>query len=154
CLPRVSSHNGEQIKRLLDSGADGLIVPMVNTTEELERIIGWFKYPPEGRRSYGVSRAQGYGFDFDRYTASWNKRSSLIIQIESIQAVEAIDDLLKTPAVDAVMTGPYDMSGSLGIPGQLDHPRVTEACARVIESCRRLGKGCGTQLVDPTPQNI
>lgn len=154
CLPRVSSHNGEQIKRVLDSGADGIIVPMVETPEQVERLVQWSKYSPVGRRSFGVARAQGYGFDFDGYVKTWNRRSVLIIQIESIQGVEAIDELLGCPEVDGVMTGPYDMSGSLGIPGQLDHPRVTAACARVIEACRRHGKACGTQIVDPSPKNV
>ena len=65
CLPRIASHNMEMIKRLLDSGADGIIVPMVETPEDVQKIIKWSKYSPLGRRSFGISRAQGYGFDFD-----------------------------------------------------------------------------------------
>ena len=64
CLPRISSHNPEMARRLLDSGADGLIVPMVNTPQDVEDIINWSKYPPKGKRGFGVARAQGYGFDF------------------------------------------------------------------------------------------
>ena len=90
CFPRVASHNGEQIRRLLDSGADGIIVPMVSTTAQVQQIIDWCKYPPVGKRSYGVARAQGYGFDFDQYTKEWNGRSTIVIQIESVEAVEAI----------------------------------------------------------------
>ncbi len=149
CLPRVASHNGEQIKRLLDSGADGVIVPNVSTRAEVEQVVAWCKYPPLGARSYGVARAQGYGAAFEAYVASWNERSTIIIQIESVRAVEAIDELLGEEAVDGVMIGPYDISGSLGIPGQLGHPRVTEACARVIEACRRRRKACGTQVIEP-----
>ncbi len=154
CLPRVASHNGEQIKRLLDSGADGVIVPNVSTRAEVEQIIAWCKYPPVGRRSYGVARAQGYGADFTAYVERWNDRSSLIIQIESVAGVEAIDELLTYEAVDGVMIGPYDISGSMGIPGQLEHPRVAEACARVIEACRRHHKACGTQAIEPTEQAV
>jgi 2-dehydro-3-deoxyglucarate aldolase len=154
CLPRVSSHNGEQIKRLLDSGADGIIVPMVKTPAELKQIINWFKYSPLGQRSFGVGRGQGYGFDFKTYTSDWNKQSTLIIQIESIQAVEAIETLLASTEVDGVMTGPYDMSGSLGVPGQLNHPKVQAACKRVIEACRKFKVSCGTQLVEPNAQSI
>ena len=150
CLPRVASHNGEPIRRLLDSGADGVIVPNVSTPDEVERLIGWCKYPPVGRRSFGVARAQGYGKDFDAYVARWNERSTLILQIESAAGVEAIDELLSAEAVDGVMVGPYDLSGSMGIPGQLEHPRVAEACARVIEACRRRRKACGTQVIEPT----
>jgi 2-dehydro-3-deoxyglucarate aldolase len=154
CLPRVSSHNGEQIKRLLDSGADGVIVPMVSTLHEVERIVKWCKYPPLGKRSYGVARAQGYGFNFEEYTSTWNERSLIIIQIESKEGIEAADDLLSHNCIDGAMIGPYDLSGSLGIPGQLSDSRVTEACARVVEICRRRGKACGTQIIDPTEENV
>src|SRR3989338_9028317 len=127
CLPRLSSHNAEQARRLLDAGADGLIVPNVSRPEEVQRLIEWCKYPPVGKRGFGVARAQGYGMAFDEYVASWNARSTIIIQIESIQAVEAADTLLQSDAVDGVMVGPYDLSGSLGLPGQLSHPKVQEA---------------------------
>ncbi len=155
CLPRPSSPQAEsQMRRLLDSGADGVIVPDISTPAQVGKLIEWTKYPPLGKRSYGVSRAHGYGFDFDSYVSRWNKRSTLVIQIESISAVEAIDPLLSIPEVDGVMVGPYDLSGSLGIPGQLSHPRVLEACRQVIGACRRAQKGCGTQVVDPTPENV
>lgn len=151
CLPRVASHNREQIRRLLDSGADGVIVPDVRSRAEAERIVSWVKYPPEGERSYGVARAQGYGFDFSSYAAEWNRRSVVIVQIESVAGVEQAEEIVGHPGVDGAMVGPYDISGSLGIPGQLDHPRVQEACSKVVQACERLGKACGTQLVEPTP---
>lgn len=154
CLPRLASHNREQMARLLDSGADGVIVPNVTTPEEVERLISWCKYPPIGRRSYGVARAHDYGMGFGEYVATWNDWSTLIIQVESIEAVQAIDELLAPAAVDGVMIGPYDISGSLGLPGQLEHPRVVEACARVIEGARRHRKACGTQLIEPTQETV
>lgn len=149
CLPRIASHSMEAIKRLLDSGADGIIVPMVNTPEEVERLISWCKYPPLGKRSFGIARGQGYGFDFRDHTKGWNESSTLIIQIESIEGVENIDKLLSYPEVDGAMIGPYDLSGSLGIPGQLDHPLVAAAGKKVVDACARYGKACGTQLVEP-----
>lgn len=154
CLARVSSHNGEQIRRLLDSGADGVLVPNVSTGEEVEQIVEWVKYPPVGKRGFGVARAQGYGFGFNSYVSGWNRRSVLMIQIESIAGVEAAEELLSHPEVDGAMVGPYDISGSLGIPGKLAHPRVTKACSRVVEVCRKLGKACGTQVVDPDAQSV
>jgi len=154
CLPRIASHNMEMIKRLLDSGADGLIVPMVSTSEQVENLIRWSKYPPLGRRSFGVARAQGYGFDFDKYVQFWNKSSSLIIQIESQEGVENIDELLNFDDVDGVMIGPYDLSGSLNIPGQLDHPKVIEATDIVIAACNKNGKACGIHVVDPDRDNV
>jgi 2-dehydro-3-deoxyglucarate aldolase len=154
CLPRVASHNGEQVRRLLDSGADGVIVPQVASPTEVERIVEWCKYPPIGKRSYGVARAQGYGADFDRYVETWNERSTILIQIESIAGVEAVNELLAHEEVDGAMVGPYDLSGSLGIPGHLSDARVTEACVGVINACRRHRKACGTQLVEPTEQEV
>ena len=147
-LPRIASHNGEAIRRLCDSGADGLIVPMVNTPEEAAQIVNYCKYPPVGKRGFGIARAQGYGTLFNQYTSTWNEESSLIIQAESIQAVENIDKLLANEQVDGVMVGPYDISGSLGIPGNLSDPKVLKASERVIEACARHGKACGTQITE------
>lgn len=154
CIPRIASHNGEQIKRLLDSGADGIMVPNVSTLAEVNRIVEWCKYPPVGKRSYGVARAHTYGMQFDAYVAEWNERSVIIIQLESMEGVTAAEELLAHPRIDGAMIGPYDIAGSLGIPGQLNHPQVQEACARVIEACRRTGKACGTQLVDPSSDGV
>jgi len=154
CLPRPFSHSNDWFKPLLESGADGLLVQMVNTPEEVKAIIQDLKYPPEGNRSYGVNRAQTYGFDFDEYIESWNKTSSFIIQVESIQAVENIDKLLAFDEVDGVMIGPYDMSGSLGVPGQTSHPLVIEASLKVIEACKKYGKSCGTQVAEASPESV
>ena len=77
-----------------------------------------------------------------------------MIQVESIDAVNNIEQLLAFDEIDAVMVGPYDNSGSLGVPGQLDHPKVLEASKKVIEACEKYGKSCGTQLNDPNPENI
>lgn len=154
CLPRVASHNSEMIKRLLDSGADGIIVPMVSSAEEVEKLISWCKYPPTGKRSFGVSRGQGYGFDFDEYTSSWNESSTVVVQIESIQGVENIEMILASQEIDGVLVGPYDLSGSLGIPGQLDHPDVAQAVKKVIAACGRFGKACGTQVIEPDAKSL
>ncbi len=154
CLPRVASHNPEMIRRLLDSGADGVIVPNVATSEEVEAVIGWVKYPSRGRRGYGIARGQGYGFDFAEYTSTWNEVSTVIVQIESIQAVENIDKILSYDEIDAVMIGPYDISGSLGIPGQIEHKKVKDAAQRVIDACIRHSKSCGTQVTEPDLKNV
>jgi len=154
CLPRVATHNREAIKRLLDSGADGLIVPTVETVEQVEKLIEWVKYPPIGKRGYGIARAQGYGYDFEEYTKKWNDSSILIIQIESIPGVQNIEALIQFEEVDGVMLGPYDISGSLGIPGQIDHKEVMEAGQLVLNACEKYGKACGTQDIDPTSESL
>ena len=91
CFPRPVSHSNDWIKPLLESGADGIIIQMVNNPKDVEDLINDFKYPPIGKRSYGVNRAQNYGFDFEKYVDFWNKESIFIIQIESREGVENIN---------------------------------------------------------------
>ena len=154
CLPRPVSHSNDYIKPLLEAGADGLFIQMVNTKHEVENLISLFKFPPIGNRSYGVNRAHGYGIHFDNYINSWNENSILIIQVESITAVENIEDIINFDEIDGVMIGPYDISGSLGVPGQLNHPLVKEACLKVIKACEKKGVSCCTQISNVTEENI
>ena len=153
-FPRVASHNGEQIRRVLDAGADGVIVPQVHSRKDVDQIIQWMKYPPVGKRGFGVSRAQGYGGQFEKYIERWNNEAVFIPQIESIEGVENVDSILDSEHVDGVMIGPYDISGSLGVPGKLNDPKVLNACQRVVEACQRRKKSCGNQIVEPSPENL
>lgn len=154
CLPRPVSHSNDFIKPLLEFGADGMLIQMVNNSDDVKRLIEYIKYPPIGNRSYGVNRAQGYGFDFENYINNWNNRSIFMIQVESIEAVKNIESILQYDEIDGVMIGPYDISGSLGVPGQLNHPDVIAASKKVIKACIKFGKSCGTQLNDPNIKNI
>jgi 2-dehydro-3-deoxyglucarate aldolase len=154
CLPRPVSHSNDWIKPLLESGADGLLVQMVDTPGEIESLVGHLKYPPAGRRSFGVNRAQAYGFDFDDYVRHWNETSTFIIQVESIRAVENIERLLSFDEVDGVMGGPYDISGSLGVPGQTSHPLVLDDSRTVIAAGARLGISGGTQVADASTESV
>tara|TARA_Y100000590_G_scaffold294959_1_gene332438 strand:+ start:3957 stop:4739 length:783 start_codon:yes stop_codon:yes gene_type:complete len=154
CLPRIATLNKESIKRLLDLGADGLIVPNVETKSEVDQIIEWMKYPPLGKRGYGISQAQGYGFDFNTYSGDWNKKSTLIIQIESITAVENLESLIVNDEIDAVMIGPYDISGSLGVPGEIYNNEVKKACKKVLDICKKFNKSCGIQDIEPNEKSI
>ena len=154
CVPRIATHNMEMVKHLLDSGADGIMAPLVSSKEEAEQIVSWCQYPSAGQRSFGVARAQGYGLDYDEYTREWNDSFSLIVQIESKQGVENIEEILSVKAIDGVMIGPYDISGSLGIPGQLEHAKVKAACKKVIVACKKFKKSCGNQIVMPDEKNV
>ncbi len=154
CLPRIGSHTMETIKRLLDSGGDGIIAPLVNTSAQATELGKYIQFPPLGERSFGVARAQNYGLNFDEYMANWNECGTFIAQIESIQGVQNIESIITNPAVDGAMIGPYDMSGSMGIAGQIEHPRVLEACAQVISACKRAGKACGIHLPHPTQESV
>ena len=148
CLPRPVSHNNDYIKPLLEAGSDGLIIPIVNTRAEAEEQVRLQKFPPLGQRSYGVNRAHGYGYDFKPYIDSWNESSILMVQVETITAVENITELVKVNDLDCVMVGPYDISGSIGVPGETDHPKVREAARHVVEVCAKAGISCMTQIAD------
>jgi 2-dehydro-3-deoxyglucarate aldolase len=154
CIPRPVSHSNDYLKPLLESGADGLLIQMVETSGQVESLIYDIKYPPIGKRTYGVNRAQAYGFDFDKYIRNWNATSTFMLQIESIRGVENIEQLLVFEEVDAVMIGPLDIAGSLGVPGQTTHPLVIEASQKVIAACEKYGKSCGTQVADVTSESV
>jgi len=154
CIPRPVSHSDDYLKPLMESGADGMLVQMVNTADQVRNLIKLLKYPPIGKRTYGVNRAQTYGFDFDKYIETWNDTSTFMIQVESIEAVENIESLLAFDEIDGVMVGPYDISGSLGVPGQTSHPLVIEASKKVIAACEKFGKSCGTQVSDSNEESI
>jgi len=154
CLPRPVSHSNDLFKPLLDSGCDGLIVQMVNTYDEAKEIIKKLKYPPLGNRTFGVNRAHSYGIKFNDYINQWNDSSSLIIQIESKEGVKNIDDILSIEEIDGVMIGPYDLSGSYGFPGDLSNPIVKNAAKKVIDSCIKYNKSCGTQISEPNTESI
>ena len=130
-LVRLSSNNAEQIKRVMDAGAHGVIVPMVNNADQAAQAVAAVKYPPIGTRSFGLARAQGYGKSFEKYH-QWQKENSIVVvQIEHIEAVENLAEILKVPGVDAYFVGPYDLSGSLGVPGQFDHPDFLQAMQKI-----------------------
>ncbi|MBI4596947.1 MAG: 4-hydroxy-2-oxovalerate aldolase [Candidatus Omnitrophica bacterium] len=154
CLPRIYGGDLQQVRRLLDAGADGIIVPQVSCRQDIDRVRDAMWYPPQGARGFGVAAAQGYGRDFNAYVRGANEALSLMIQIESIDGVERIQELVTHPGVDAVMVGPYDISGSLGLPGELQHPKVAAACRRVIAACAAAGKSCGYQLVYPDANDL
>lgn len=154
CIPRPVSHSNDYIKPLLESGADGMLIQMVETPEQVEGLIGHIKYPPLGCRTYGVNRAHAYGLDFDFYIDSWNDSSVFLLQIESTLGVKNIDQLLAFEEVDGVMIGPLDLAGSLGVPGQTKHPLVLEASQYVIDACKRHGKSCGTQVAEANQDEI
>jgi len=151
---RVPSNDTILIRRVLDVGAQGVLVPLVNTPEEAERAVQAAKYPPRGVRGYCFSRMNNWGADFDDYVRRANDDIAVVVMIESKQAVENIDAILAVDGVDGVFIGPYDMSGSYGIPGETSDPIVQEACRKVIDACARAKKSAGLHVVFATPDAI
>lgn len=146
-LVRVGANDALLIKQAMDAGAHGVIVPMVNTAEDAKRAVSYVKYPPEGRRGVGLSRAQGYGASFDAYK-DWVKRESVVIvQIEHIDAINNLESILSVDGVDAFIVGPYDLSGSLKIPGQFNDKRVKDAVKKIISVSRDRNISAGYHVV-------
>lgn len=144
---RVSKNEDVIIKRVMDAGADGVIVPMINSADDAKLAVSYVKYPPEGKRGVGLARAQGYGTSFNEYK-NWVKKESVVIaQIEHIKAVENIESILAVKGIDGIMIGPYDLSGSMGFPGEYDRKDVKEAIVRVEKACKKSGKWLGFHVI-------
>lgn len=148
-LVRVGENNPNLIKRVMDAGAYGVIVPMVNTRDQAEAAVKAVKYPPVGTRGVGLARAQGYGFDFDDYAATVNEQSVVIVQVEHIESVRNLESILSVKGVDGCIIGPYDLSGSLGVPGNFAHPDVLAAVKRVEQVCRKMKVPLGMHVIQP-----
>ncbi len=137
------------VKRYLDSGAQGIIAPLVMNKQDAELLIKATKYPPMGNRGVGFCRANQYGMNLEKNVASANEDIFVAVQIEHIDAVDAIDEILEVEGIDAVFVGPYDLSASMGITGQFDHPDYLTARTRVLEACKRKGIAPGIHVVPP-----
>ena len=133
CVIRVPSNEDVWIKKALDIGSAGIIIPQIKKAEEAEKAVQLCKYPPEGMRSVGIARAQGYGENFQAYIDSANDNTVIIIQIEHQDAVENIDALLEVSGIDCLFIGPYDLSASMGKIGQVSDPEVQQAIMHVEE---------------------
>lgn len=136
CIVRVAAENEAAIKRVLDVGAAGVIVPQVNTAEQAKNVVRFSRYAPEGSRGVGLARAHGYGFGFQEYVETANQRISVIVQAEHRDAVENIEQIVQVAGVDAVLLGPYDLAASLGKMGQVDAPEVLEAIDHITKTCQ------------------
>jgi 2-keto-3-deoxy-L-rhamnonate aldolase RhmA len=150
---RVPWNDKTMIKRALDLGPDGIIIPLVNTREEAEAAVRAMKYPPLGERGGGLGRAQCYGLHMGEYMETANNEVMLIPMIEHIRAVENIDEILKVKGVDSVMVGGLDLSGSMGMLGQTGDPKVEGAVQKVLASCKKAKVPCGIITVAPEQAN-
>lgn len=151
---RLSVNDHTLIKRVLDSGAKIIIVPMVMNGEEAKRAVDAVYYPPRGKRGVGLARAQGYGFGFDEYKERFEDEVVVVAQIEHIEAVNDLERILNVDGIDATIIGPYDLSGSLGHPGEFDRDDFKDALKKYEETSRKMGKPMGYHMVEPTKDNV
>ncbi len=153
-LVRVSKNEEVVIKRILDMGADGIIVPMVCSKEDAITAVNYAKYPPLGKRGVGLYRASGYGTKFEEYKKWVNEELVIIAQIEHVDAVNNIDDILQVEGIDGTIIGPYDLSGSLGFPGEFERDDVKNAVQKVLDKCKAKNIPSGFHVVDTNPENL
>ncbi len=148
CVVRVPSNEDAWIKKALDIGSAGILVPLVNTAETAVRVVRACRYAPEGVRGMGGARAHRYGIGFQDYVAQANQRIAAIVQAEHIEAVANIEAIVKVPGIDAVFVGPYDLSASMGKPGQIKDPEVQAAMGKVRQAALKAGVKLGIYCSD------
>jgi len=151
CAPlvRLPSNDYAVTKRFMDAGAFGVIAPLINIPDDAKEVVRAVKYPPDGDRGVGFCRANMYGMHFDEAIANANNQTLVCVQIEHIEGVRNIDEILSVPGVDAVFVGPYDLTASMGITAQFDHPDLEAAMRTILKSCQRHGVVPGVHVVQP-----
>lgn len=142
-LVRVRMNDAGLIKQALDRGAYGVLVPLVHTADDAAAAVSAAMYPPEGIRGVAGSRVTRFGQDLPAYFASWNREVVVGVQIESAAALENVDAIAATPGVDILFVGPNDLSASLGVFRQFDHPAYVDAVNRVLRACQHHGVCAG-----------
>jgi len=148
-LVRVYANEEVVIKRVMDAGADGIIVPMVNNIRDVQKVNDFLYYPPRGKRGVGLNRAQKYGFGFQEYKEWLDKDAVFIAQIEHIEAIKNLDEILESEIIDSLLVGPYDLSASMGYPGEYDRKEVKEVLNTFENKCKLSGKSFGFHVVPP-----
>lgn len=153
-LVRLTFNDSNQIKRVMDAGATGIIVPMVNSAQLAEEAVKAVYYPPRGKRGVGLARAQGYGDAFQPYL-DWQRNGPVVVvQIEHIQAVENLESIFSVEGVDGYIIGPYDLSASMGIPGEFEHHDFLAAMARVKQVSHDMDILGGIHIIEPDPTQL
>ena len=146
---RVGENNDRIIKRVLDAGADGIIIPNVKNKNEALKAVSSVRYPPLGNRGVGLARAQKYGFGFENYKDVIAKDIKLIVQIEHIDAINNLDEILSIEHIDGSFIGPYDLSGSMGKPGKFNDKDVLEVLNTYEKVAKSYDKFIGYHVIQP-----
>jgi 2-keto-3-deoxy-L-rhamnonate aldolase RhmA len=149
-LVRVPQAEYAYVARALDAGAQGIIVPRVNTAEMARQLVSWVRYPPEGVRGFACNTAQTDGDTIlaEEFVAAANRNTLLVIQIERREAIANLEDILAVDGVDVACLGFLDLTVDMGIPGQLEHPSAVGAVRRLIDVANELGIAPGIISAD------
>jgi len=152
-LVRIGEKNPNLIKRVMDCGSHGVIVADVRSYDEAKKIVESVKYPPDGNRGVGLYKAQHYGKKFEEYK-NWLINDSFIIpQIEHFDAIKNLKQILSIKDVDGIMVGPYDLSGSLGKPGEFNDPDYVKCLEEIINIAKNSNKRIGIHSVSTDPKD-
>ena len=149
-MARVPDLSSAPLSRLLDIGARGVMVPRVETREQAEQIVAQLKYPPAGIRGVALGIAHdAYQAGGPEFFAQANEANAVILLLETAKAFEHLDEIISVRGIDVAWMGHYDLTVSMGIPGQFEHPRFLEAMDALVASCRRHGVAPGFLPASP-----
>ena len=151
---RVGSNDKLHVKKALDAGAKGIIVPMVNTVKDAKKAIDCTYYYPRGKRGVGFSKASNFGYNFEKYVKIGSKKIQLILQIESIEAINNLDKILDLKNISGTLLGPYDLSSSLYVIGKLQNPLVKNAIRKYEKISNKKGVSMGIHIAQPDTSKI
>ncbi len=151
---RVGENNPLIIKRVMDAGAKGIIVPMINCKEDAVKAVNAMNYPPKGNRGVGLARAQEYGLKFNEYKNWAGKNSILVAQIEHLKAVENLEEILSVKGIDAIIVGPYDLSASMGIPGDFNALPMRSAMEKIKKTADKFKIAYGFHVIQPEAKEL
>lgn len=151
---RVGSNDPSTIKRILDSGADGIIIPQINTVDEAKRAIKNVRYSPMGERGLGLARAQGYGFNLENYLMGKARNIELIVQIEHYKGIKNLHQILSLEGLDGSFLGPYDLSASIGIPGKFDSKKFKDLVTEYNDVTSKFTKKKGFHVVSKNIEDV
>lgn len=144
-----TAHDPAVFKRVLDMGAEGVLAPLIREAPEVRQVVSACRYPPQGTRGIAPQRAHGYGIDFSDYFGRANEEILVIVQIETKEAVENVDEIAAIEGLDALLVGPADLSAALGAPFDTRAQPFGQAIDRILEATARVGKAAGIYCHSP-----
>jgi 2-dehydro-3-deoxyglucarate aldolase len=152
-LVRLAHGHSKDCKQALDAGAGGVIVPMIKNADQLRKVRDATRWPPSGNRGVAFSRANLFGKNFNEYIKE-AKQPLLIAMIEHIDAINELDDILKVDGLDAILIGPYDLSASMNLTAQFDHPEFAKAIRDIKSKSESANIPCGIHVVSPSVDDL
>ncbi len=150
---RVSDNNKTEIKKVLDLGAKGIIVPMINTALEAKNAISYATYPPKGQRGYALARAQGFGYNLANYTKI-SKNIKIVVQIETVKAINNLEEILKVKGIHSTLIGPRDLSGSISRAGDYKNKKFIKALQKYEKISRQNKVSMGMHVAYPKTETL